>query len=373
MEEEENYDLILETIKSNNESLLKRLVGYDRYNGRNNYKNFIHRAKLCCQLGDLDALKRIWEPDMVDEIDELGHITVLTNGYSIIEFLHVKKIFERQTLNNLIVASIQSGNFSMILLLHDLLKDTKPDYNDTIYQTFISTAIDNGHLRISKWILHEYSLHDEMIDLSTPIQNGYQRIVSWVFKTFPNFTFQKYAVFELIEKTDNINLLNLILNHSKMENFEQYLESSIVYKNFPMFKILKVKTTPNLNHILASLQNDVEFIKSILEDIVLNENDKITIFTASLETSNNEILLYLLSIPFINLSLLTLTNKASEKLRIILKERYDLELLSELLAKTSIIECFSEDINRIIVEYIIGTNGYKCKQYQEDLTIFNHP
>jgi len=350
-------------------------------------------GKVLCHEGDEQALKKYWEPDMSAHLYEFAKFAVRSDKWNMICFLKTKGLNAGH--QRLLKKASKYGHLNMIVNFVQIEK-TQP------LDEALCEAIKYGHLRVASWLKRNFSgLQADTMCLLTPCARGYVKIVAWFCEKFSTqLSAAHYREATVQQQNEVVKVLlkthccNDVLTEKHIKEFS---DLAIKYQNLIALQMWCAHgaNIDNAASLLTAIERRnfdiVEYIvqhmqtKRGIDDwhTIFGSDSLHDIFISCIRLGcgypdqNDEdikIAIYLLRVG-VATDFAYLHKKLPEKnqqklLQTILTTRHEQELFAEYAATQLRFIDFPVDVNRIVLEYSINSDGRSAKKFLQEKEFF---
>ncbi len=391
-DEEINYDIILQKQQNEiNREITRLNTNVYIYKGMVNTKASFNQIALLSYYGNIDMLKRKWEPDYIDQRYQLITYAIKGNQQLIIDYLLAKRPLSDNFLLDCFKVSVFFGQYDIAFKFY------KTNFENSLNEA-IQSAIENGHLRILKWLWDKQKI--KQIDYSCyhALQKGYEKIVKYVLQNEETIALKRNMIISAITESPSENMLQILLDEREwtqellQEAFSIVLANNkcatfgnllTIYGN----KKTNLKANIDFDSLHTSVKhNKIESVQYIIYSLqstnstwwlsTFSYDSLYILFIDSLKHNQNlQVAQYFLQLNFVSdfSGFLTCTDKTIyTNLVSVLHERLNVEIIV-----ASVLDQFAKnainlpnDINRLILLYYSGTEGRNVLKYKQQYELF---
>jgi hypothetical protein len=404
LDEEIGYDDI---VKNQHAKILKKIPQVWFVKKFSNNEETIKTAKLLCYQGELINLKNMWSADLIPYCKKLAKFAVYGDKYLILQFLQDKNLIDLELCLYLTCKASKYGYVNLFRQLLDKAKsflDKSPDnMHDTtekikwwLQQSF-HQSINYGHLRLAKWIFHSERLAPVLESIIQPISKGYERTVRWFARNFKYLINNSDCVLLAMEH-QQISVVHILLQECifDQDSLDYLLFRAVKFNQLECVTLLYAKNAnidmedgaivrkaiesdnlPMIQFVVQSMQS--KRLPAIWYQDVLSTSKRQEILKHAVDKSNQDIILYLLNVGLVDdLDYSFVHNWTSaniDVLKNVLKKRHTIEQVAEIASTTIgaiLLSMFPVDVNRILLDYYLGTDGRHSAKYKSEYENFVH-
>ena len=366
--------------------------------------------KSLCHEGDVDTLRKFWKSELSGRVHEFANFAVRNDKYDILVFFRTFSLLmptDVDTQANLICKAAKYGHLQLVSNLCS--EPTYPTLPGKILEKALEGAIENGHLRVARWLYKRCCLPVVISPISVlqACSSGYERVVKFCCDICPSVVTTSH-VFATIYQVNSVpedcinkflRCTETLLKHISLQwtkdDYDLFLQKAISCANAQLAEIL-CDLGADINIFEGSLLNssvhagNLLTVQFVVQTMHLNNSkfapscmsaqEVCLLLTQAVYSESREtgILDYLLTVtPLSDTTLTMLKSKFSRLKNVmfinILQERSNIEKTAQFVA-THVATIFNlelvVDINRIILEYFFGSDGRKAARYDKELAFF---
>ncbi len=357
-------------------------------------------VKVLCHEGDIQTLQKFWEPDLKPDLQIFAKFALRALKYNIIQFLQTKGELDY---DNLFVKACKYGYLDFVIKVYDEVSKNVPTI--TLW-VGLQYSIRHAHLHVAKWLHAKHPTYiPDQICLHDPCRRGYERTVKWYLVTF-NTSLPK-IYFEDAINNHHVKLLEILFEHCECDqttlddlmsrNIHDHEGSketlvllcakgaNIDIHNGSMLMVAATRNRfPILQYVVECMQQKRGyeewshiFSTESLRDVFVaclpraysyrnDKDDDMLVAMYLLEQNTCDLVK---NCDYLHQKL---TKFEMVALRKVLQTRVEKEEYAEFIARqiAKYVIDFPIDVNRLVLEYFIGSGGLYTKKYQREKLLF---
>ncbi len=366
-------------------------------------RDVIPTIQTLCYHGDIENLKIIWESeqntireidlDLNNQVNDFVRFGILGDQIATINFFidHGKRLNYKDLIR-------LASKYGRLHLLEFFTSQCKEHPSQFVSES-ITNAITNGHFRVLKWMYNKYkNIEIVFNDFNIVCRKNYERIVKWILLNFIHFL----EIHEDCLLITNLNILDSLLKTKKWKESE--LNKSLKYvineNNIKCVQLL-IQSNANMDAQFDSGKTTIihhasvaslEMLQFLVQTMQLKRPlnwcepfdtkircDILKYSWYYQHGNENDITLYLLNVNIISPVdygniFQTYTKNQITTLKEIFQSRVDNEVYANeisIQASSLFISLqFPVDVNRICLQYVMGTDGRHAKKFRDEFQIF---